>query len=137
MARTLGARERRRNRATPGATSGLALNYANALRYGVVIDIARRVLAGDPIDLTTGSVNVIWQGDSNSATLRAFPLAASPPLVLNVAGPEVARVRDVATRLAELLGVPTPTFTGLEAETALLSDASRARADVIRRYERS
>jgi nucleoside-diphosphate-sugar epimerase len=113
-------------RGTPVAL--MRLNYANALRYGVVMDVARRVLAGAPIDVTMGHVNVIWQGDSNAATLSAFGLAASPPLVLNVAGPEIARVRDLATRLAEMLDVAAPEFVGVEAETALLSDASKARA---------
>jgi nucleoside-diphosphate-sugar epimerase len=113
-------------RGTPVAL--IRLNYANALRYGVVIDVARRILAGGPIDVTMGYVNVIWQGDSNAATLSAFGLATSPPIVLNVAGPQVARVRDLATRLAQLLDVTPPEFVGAEAQTALLSDTSKARA---------
>jgi hypothetical protein len=104
----------------------IRLNYANALRYGVVTDIGRRVLAGQPIDLAMGHVNVIWQGDSNAQILAAFAHASSPPLVLNVTGPEVAGVRAIATRLAALLGRPAPAFAGLEADTALLRDASRA-----------
>ena len=104
----------------------IRLNYANALRYGVVTDIARQVLAGAPIDLATGHVNVIWQGDSNAQTLAAFVHVSRPPLVLNITGPEVASVREVARRLADLLGVPAPEFRGAEAGTALLSDASRA-----------
>jgi nucleoside-diphosphate-sugar epimerase len=107
----------------------IRLNYANALRYGVVTDIARRVLAGQPVDLTMGHVNVIWQGDSNAHTLAAFGLTSSPPRVLNVTGPEVAAVRDIATRLADLLGAPPPAFIGAEAETALLSDAGQAWAE--------
>jgi nucleoside-diphosphate-sugar epimerase len=111
-------------RGTPAAL--IRLNYANALRYGVVTDIARRVLAGEPVDLAMGHVNVIWQGDSNAQTLAAFAHATAPPLVLNVTGPETASVRDLATRLAVLLDVAPPRFQGQEAPTALLSDASRA-----------
>ena len=112
-------------RGTPVAL--IRLNYANALRYGVVTDIARKVLARQPIDLAMGHVNVIWQGDSNAQTLAAFALATSPPLVLNVTGPEIASVREIARRLAVLLGAPAPVLTGEEAPTALLSNAGAAR----------
>jgi nucleoside-diphosphate-sugar epimerase len=101
------------------------LNYSNALRYGVLVDIARAVLAGEPIDVTTGFVNVIWQGDAATAILASFGLCSSPPAVLNVAGPETVSVRRVAERLAELLDVAPPTVTGSEADTALLSEATQ------------
>ena len=101
------------------------LNYANDLRYGVLVDLATAVGAGEPIDVTMGHVNVIWQGDANRAVLRAFDLAASPAAVLNVTGPETASVRDLATRLAARLGAPPPRFVGREAPTALLSHAGR------------
>ncbi len=112
-------------RGTPVAL--IRLNYANALRYGVLMDIARKVQAEAPIDVTMGYVNVIWQGDSNAATLGALAHVGSPPTVLNVAGPEIARVRDLATRLAPMLDARSPAFAGEEAETALLNDGSRAR----------
>jgi dTDP-4-dehydrorhamnose reductase len=108
------------------AVALIRLNYANALRYGVLTDIGRRVQAGQPVDVTMGFVNVIWQGDSNAATLAAFGLASSPPAVLNVAGPEIASVRSIATRFAELLGSAPPSFTGSEAETALLNNGGRS-----------
>ncbi len=101
------------------------LNYANALRYGVLVDIAQRVLAGDPVDVTMGAVNVIWQGDANSAILQSFSLCSSPPAILNVAGPEVLSVRWLAERFAEHFSVAVPRFVGTEAETALLSDATQ------------
>jgi nucleoside-diphosphate-sugar epimerase len=104
------------------------LNYANDLRYGVLTDIAVKVARGEPVDLTTGSVNVIWQGDANAAILQAFGLCASPPAILNVSGPETASVRWLATRLAELLGAPAPSFVGEEAATALLSNCSKQHA---------
>ncbi len=103
----------------------IRLNYAIDLRYGVLLDVARKVLLGEPIDLTMGFANVIWQGDANAQALRSLPLAASPPLVLNVTGPKVS-IRDLARRFGEALG-REPVLAGMEAETALLSDATRSR----------
>jgi nucleoside-diphosphate-sugar epimerase len=110
---------------TPAAI--LRLNYAVELRYGVLRDLADRVAARDPVDLTMGRVNVIWQRDANAVALRALAAAAVPPLVLNVTGPETLRVRDLATGLGARLGV-SPVFAGTEADTALLSDASGCHA---------
>jgi hypothetical protein len=107
--------------ATPMAL--IRLNYAIDLRYGVLLDIGRRVFAREPVALAMGFVNVIWQGDANSICLRALALAASPPLVLNVTGPDVLRVRWIAERFGEIFGVE-PQFAGSEAPTALFSDAS-------------
>jgi nucleoside-diphosphate-sugar epimerase len=103
----------------------LRLNYACELRYGVLVDLARRVWSGEPVDLTTGYFNVIWQGDANAMSLMALTCAAVPPQVLNVTGPEELRVRAVTEDLARRMGRPV-TFTGVEAGDALLSDASRA-----------
>jgi nucleoside-diphosphate-sugar epimerase len=100
------------------------LNYACDLRYGVLVDLARKVLAGESIDLGMGHFNTIWQGDANAMTLRAFDHAAAPPWVANVTGPERLSVRAVCERLGALLGRPAR-FTGAEAPTALLADARR------------
>jgi nucleoside-diphosphate-sugar epimerase len=100
------------------------LNYACELRYGVLVDLARRVWEGEKVDLGMGYFNTIWQGDANAMTLRAFDHVASPPWVVNVTGPERLSVRAVAERLGQLLGRPVR-FEGGEAETALLSDARR------------
>jgi dTDP-4-dehydrorhamnose reductase len=100
------------------------LNYATDLRYGVLLDIARKVRRGEPVDVSMGAVNTIWQGDANAAVLRGLGLCANPPRVLNVTGPEVVSVREAALRFAELLGTQA-TFTGAESDLALLSDASR------------
>ena len=96
------------------------LNYACELRYGVLVDLARQVLAGDPIDLSMGAVNVIWQGDANAMTLQSLGRAASPPFVINVAGPETLSVRRVCEHFGQLLG-KEPRFTGSEGSEALLS----------------
>jgi hypothetical protein len=100
------------------------LNYAVDLRYGVLVDIARKVHAGEPVDLTMGSFNCIWQGDANDMILRALGLAQTPPLVLNLTGP-VLHVREVALRFGELLLRPAH-IVGLEADTALLSNPAQA-----------
>lgn len=99
------------------------LNYAVEMRYGVLVDIARNVLAGEPVDVTTGFANVVWQGYANEATLRSLRHAATPPFLLNLTGPETVSVRQVATAMARALGREV-TFTGTEAPTALLSNAA-------------
>lgn len=105
----------------------LRLNYAVELRYGVLVDIGRKVFEREPVDVTMGHVNVIWQGDANSVCLRSFALCQSPPAVLNLTGPETVSVREVALRFGELFGVE-PVFKGVEAGAVLLSDASRCHA---------
>jgi nucleoside-diphosphate-sugar epimerase len=101
------------------------LNYACELRYGVLVDVAQKVLAGEPIDVTMGHFNTIWQGDNNDMTLQAFGHAASPPLVVNVTGPETLSVRRVAEQMGELLDRPVR-CVGTEAPDALLSNAGLA-----------
>lgn len=108
------------SRASGTKLSIVRLNYACELRYGVLVDLARQILAGEPIDLTMGAVNVIWQGDANAMTLLSLGHAASPPFVINVAGPETLSVRRVCEHLGEILGKP-PVFTGSEGDSALLS----------------
>ena len=97
------------------------LNYACELRYGVLVDLARQVLAGEPIDVSMGAVNVIWQGDANAMTLQSLAHAASPPFVINVAGPETLSVRRIAEHFGQLLD-REPQFTGSEGNEALLSN---------------
>lgn len=103
----------------------IRLNYACDLRYGVLVDLARNLLAGAPIDLGMGWFNTIWQGDANAMTLRCFGHVASPPLTLNVTGPELLNVRETCETLGKLLG-RQPISTGTESPTALLSNARRA-----------
>lgn len=105
-------------------TAIVRLNYAIDLRYGVLIDIARRVWTNEPIDLTMGHVNIVWQGDANTAVLRCFEHCASPPFVLNLTSPETYSVRQLATALGKRLD-KQPVFQGTEAPNALLSNAAR------------
>ena len=111
-----------RRHGTPMAI--LRLNYAVELRYGVLRDIADRVVTGQPIVLRMGYVNVIWQRDANAVALRALEHATSPPLTLNVTGIDRLRVRDLARRFADRFGV-TPHLEDRERATALLSDATK------------
>ena len=99
------------------------MNYAIDVRYGVLLDIGQRVFAGQPVSVVMGAVNVIWQDDANSVVLRSLKLAASPPFVLNVTGPGVLRVREIAARFGKIFGIE-PVLEGKEADTALLNDAS-------------
>lgn len=101
----------------------LRLNYAIDLRYGVILDIGQKIFERRPIDLTMGHVNVIWQGDANSACLRSFALASSPARILNLTGAETLSVRWIAEQFGQFFGVE-PVFEGAEAETALLNNAS-------------
>jgi nucleoside-diphosphate-sugar epimerase len=102
----------------------LRLNYAIELRYGVLMDIGTAVHEQRPIDLTMGTVNLIWQGDANSVCLRSFCLCQSPPAILNLTGPETVSVRRLALRFGELFGIE-PVFVGTESQTALLNNAGR------------
>lgn len=96
------------------------LFYANDLRYGVVTEIAGKVLRGDPIDLITGHVNVIWQGDANRLALRALTVAGTPPVALNVTGP-IITVREIAMHCAAAAG-RAPQFIGSEGDAALVAN---------------
>jgi nucleoside-diphosphate-sugar epimerase len=103
----------------------IRLNYATEMRYGVLVDLARKVEAGEPIDLAMGYLNAIWQADASAMTLCALEQVAVPPTVLNITGPERLVVREVAEEFGRLLGREV-TFRGVEAPDALLSDSRRA-----------
>jgi nucleoside-diphosphate-sugar epimerase len=106
------------------AVALLRLFYAVELRYGVLVDLARKVLSGEPIPLANGSFNCIWQGDANELILRSLELADAPPSPFNLCRPEVFSVKQTAVQFGELLG-SAPVFTGNESATALLGNSSR------------
>lgn len=111
-----------RARGTPGRL--LRLSYAIDMRYGVLRDVAEKVLRRAPIDLAMGYANVIWQGEANERALRALAHCEAPTSPLNLSGPKIS-IRDVAAGIGRRLGVE-PVFTGSEAESALLIDCSEA-----------
>ena len=85
------------------------------------------MFTGEAIDLTMGFFNAIWQGDANGYALRSLELCSSPPLVLNVTGPERISVRETAEWFGTTFG-RSPVFVNTEGPVALLSDSSRCRA---------
>ena len=101
----------------------IRLNYSVEFRYGLLVDIARRVFQGEPVDVTTGHVNVIWQRDAVEHVIRALDLAATPPSPVNITGAETLPVRKLAEDFGKLLGRPVR-FTGAEAATAWLNNAA-------------
>lgn len=108
---------------TPGRL--FRLNYAIDLRYGVLHDIAQTIRAGEPVDITTGHVNVIWQGDSTRFALRALAHATTPTTPLNVSGPEIFSVAWLARELGRRMNREVR-LTGAPAETAWLNNSARA-----------
>ena len=101
------------------------LNYAIDLRYGVLLEIAKSVAEQRPVDLTTGFVNVIWQGDANEIAIRSLLHCDVPAKILNVTGPETVSVKWLAEQFGSLLG-KAPMFINETQPTALLSNASLA-----------
>jgi hypothetical protein len=92
------------------------------MRYGVLFDIASRIQAGQPIDLTMGHVNVIWQGDANEYTLRALNHCTTPTSPLNVSCPPTT-VRAIAEALGKRLA-RMPVLKGTEAPDAWVMNVS-------------
>ena len=111
--------------ATPVAL--IRLSYAVDLRYGVLVDIARKVYEGQSIDVSTGYLPYIWQGDANDRIIRALSLASVPAAGLNVTGPQALSVRAVAQQMGKMMNKPVH-FTGEEADSAYLSNTGRLHA---------
>jgi nucleoside-diphosphate-sugar epimerase len=103
----------------------IRLNYATELRYGVLVDIAQKVWAGQDVDVAMGYCNVIWQADASAMTLAALEHTACPPKTINVCGPELLSVRAVAQQYATLMG-KTVNIVGTEQPEALLNNSSQA-----------
>jgi nucleoside-diphosphate-sugar epimerase len=108
---------------TPGRL--FRLNYAIDMRYGVLHDIATKVLKGAPIDVSLGHVNFIWQGDASAQALRCLAHCETPTSPINVSGHEILAVRDLAAKFGQRFG-REPVITGKEEPTAWLTDTSKA-----------
>jgi len=108
---------------TPGRL--IRLNYAIDMRYGVLLDIARWVVQGEPVPIQTGHVNLIWQGDANSQVLRALLQCTTPTTPLNVGGPELASVRTIAEELGRRFG-KKPAYEGVEQQLAWVNNTFQA-----------
>jgi len=103
----------------------LRLNYAIDLRYGVLLDIGTAVFERRAVDLRMPLVNVIWQGDANSMVLRSLVHCQSPPLVLNITGPETLGVRYLAEEFGRRFRIE-PIFETEELPSALLNNAAKS-----------
>jgi hypothetical protein len=107
----------------------LRLSYALDLRYGVLVDIAVKVLREEPIDVTMSHFNCIWQGDANTMIIRSLSLAKYPPEVINLVGSEHFSIRETALKFGERMGRHVQ-FSGKESQTALLSDNQKLRSSL-------
>jgi NAD dependent epimerase/dehydratase family len=103
----------------------LRLYYALELRYGVLMDLAQLVLSGQPVPLPMGYFCAIWQADAAAMSLQSLRHAATPPLLLNLAGPELFSVRRVAEEFGERMDKPVH-FEGVESQDALICNSQKA-----------
>jgi len=108
---------------TPGRL--MRLEYAIDMRYGVLHDVATKVITGMPIDVSLGHVNFIWQGDASAQALRCLAHCDTPTSPINVSGHEILAVRDLAARFGRRFG-REPVIVGKEEPTAWLTNTSRA-----------
>lgn len=101
----------------------IRLNYSVEFRYGLLVDIAQKVLSSEPVDVTTGYFNVIWQRDAVEQVIRSLEVAGSPAVPINITGPQTLSVRAIAQRFGEIMQRPV-TIRGTEADTAWLNNAA-------------
>lgn len=103
------------------------LNYSVEFRYGLLLDIALKVARSEPVDVSMGYCNVIWQSDAVAYAIQCLDLAGSPARPVNVTGPEVLSVRVLAESLGRLLALPVR-VQGVESDTAWLNNAAFSHA---------
>lgn len=103
------------------------LNYAIDLRYGVLLDLAERILDGRPVRLDVPKFNCVWQRYANEAALRSLLRTSQEVERLNVTGPEAGDTRLTAMKLAAELGREA-VFEGEAGEKAMLMNPSKCMA---------
>ncbi|WP_375432559.1 NAD-dependent epimerase/dehydratase family protein [uncultured Friedmanniella sp.] len=111
---------------TPGRN--VRFVYAVDTRYGVMQEIADWVWNGVPIPLETGTVNLMWQGDAINHFARLLARTKVPTTPINIGGPELVSVRNLAEQFGEIFGKP-PVFTGVEGE-CLVVNCEQASAEL-------
>jgi len=100
------------------------LNYAIDLRYGVLFDIAEKVLNRIPISLKNPVFNCIWQGDANEIAVRSLLYASSDIFYINVSGPETISVLTTAKKFGRLFN-KEPLFCDEPSETSSFSNTGK------------
>ncbi len=105
----------------------IRLNYSVDLRYGVLVDIADRVLRGEAVDVSMGHLNCIWQGDATRHIIQSLGEAAAAPdhCIVNVTGAKILSVRELAQWFGGRFGKDV-VIKGAEAEKGWLNDAARS-----------
>lgn len=101
------------------------LNFAVDLRYGVLYDMADKIMRGEPISIATPVLNCIWQGSANEIAIRGLLHASSPAKIMNVTGPETISIQKAANLLGSVLG-KEPIFEGEPGNDAYLNDSAEA-----------
>lgn len=96
---------------TPGSI--VRFVYAIDMRYGVMQEIANWVLNDEEIPVSTGSVNIMWQGDALNQFARLLNHCDTPASPINIGGPECVSVRRLAKMFGEIYG-KEPRFRGEE-----------------------
>jgi len=77
------------------------------------------------VSLSMGYLNTIWQADASAMALESLAYATAPPKVINITGPDLLSVRQLANQFGERLGKPVR-FEGTESSDALLSNAHKS-----------
>jgi len=100
------------------------LCYSQDMRYGVFSEVATKIHNGQPIDLSAGHVNAMWQGDANSQAIRSLLHCTTPLSGLNISGPETVSIHALATSIGQRMGKEV-TFTGEEVPSICLVNGGR------------
>ena len=90
----------------------------------MLYDIANTVKSNQPVDLSIGYVNCIWQGDAAEFAIRSLLHCETPPKILNITGPESISVRHLAERFGELFDTPVK-FAGSPPGSSMFSNAGK------------
>lgn len=101
------------------------LSYAIDLRYGVLYDMANKILNGEPISLAIPYIKFVWQGYANEVALRALLHTQAPANIMNVSGPELFSVKKASQLLGKYLG-KEPIFQGDNGDNGGIIDTSKA-----------
>lgn len=105
----------------------LRLNYSIDLRYGVLRDLADKIIHETMIEKPDSTFNCIWQGDVLNQTILSLQKTSSPAEIINITGPETISIRWAAEELGKRLG-KKPVFNADPAVSnrTYLSNAAKA-----------